>query len=134
VNAANYSQTELLAKLDSAHSIERLVASNSGATSWSGLNSTHRANAATAVTPIRPNSGQRHGRRSGRYSTIEIRLNGNQYPLPLGWRLSAVTQSLIQGQSGKRERCMSEPAERAKSGSVDCARAKIYDQLRRGPQ
>ncbi len=48
------------------------------------------------------------------------------YELPLGWRLSEMTRTLIYSQRGHRERCPS------KTGmGPDCAAARIYDELQR---
>jgi hypothetical protein len=64
-----------------------------------------------------------------RFRTIEVRLRGLGYPLPLGWRLSTTTRYLIEAQRGVRGKCTQAPAEDADLNDVDCAKALIFRQL-----
>lgn len=50
------------------------------------------------------------------------------YPLPLGWRLSAVTRLLIANQLGTRSRCAAAPVTGGEV-SPDCLKKIIADQL-----
>ncbi|MGY4167533.1 hypothetical protein [Bradyrhizobium sp. USDA 4529] len=55
-------------------------------------------------------------------------LDGLGYPLPLGWRLSAVTRLLISSQLGTRSRCIAGPPARGEI-SADCLKKAIAEQL-----
>lgn len=55
-------------------------------------------------------------------------LDGLGYPLPLGWRLSAVTRLLISNQLGTRSRCAA-PAPAGGDVSSDCLKKAIAEQL-----
>jgi hypothetical protein len=64
-----------------------------------------------------------------RFRTIEVKLRGLGYPLPLGWRLSTATRYLIESQRGVKAKCSTQAEERGARGEVDCAKALIYQQL-----
>jgi hypothetical protein len=59
---------------------------------------------------------------------FQFDLDGLGYPLPLGWRLSAVTRLLIDNQLGTRSRCMTMPPSGGEI-SPDCLKKAIVLQL-----
>jgi hypothetical protein len=66
-----------------------------------------------------------------RFRTVEVKLRGYGYPLPLGWRLSTATRYLIDWQWGVRSRCTRPPDEGAADGDVNCVKELLFRQLSR---
>jgi hypothetical protein len=63
---------------------------------------------------------------------IRLDLNWLGYPLPLGWRLSPLTQLIIDSQLGFRQACEitdSDELNKVVSPSVDCLRKLLFQQL-----
>jgi hypothetical protein len=56
-------------------------------------------------------------------------LVGYSYPLPLGWRLSLITRTLVLGQNGDASRCRPGKNTTAVIDDLDCLKAKIHREL-----
>ncbi|MGL3210710.1 patatin-like phospholipase family protein [Bradyrhizobium sp. BR 1433] len=88
----------------------------------------------SARAPLETSRAELLVERSTRSSTgipkklFRFDLDGLGYPLPLGWRLSAVTRLLIANQIGTRSRCRAVPAAGGEI-SPDCLKRIIADQL-----
>lgn len=67
-----------------------------------------------------------------RYRTVKVKLSGEEYPLPLGWRLSTTTKYLIDYQGGSRAKCNT-PPEPPFDGNPDCPKALFFQQLSHPP-
>jgi len=65
---------------------------------------------------------------------VRLELNGYGYPLPLGWRLSPLTEHLISYHNGSERFCSTEQASRTAVGqttrNASCTKRRIYDRLR----
>jgi hypothetical protein len=56
-------------------------------------------------------------------------LAGYSYPLPLGWRLSLITRSLVLGQNGDASRCQPAKDATVVIDDPDCLKARIHREL-----
>jgi hypothetical protein len=56
-------------------------------------------------------------------------LVGYSYPLPLGWRLSLITRTLVLGQNGDASHCRPGKNTPAVIDDPDCLKAKIHREL-----
>jgi hypothetical protein len=66
-------------------------------------------------------------------NVIKLELDGYEYPLPLGWRLSPVTRHLISFQNGVEGQCKQDIDNAIKTGTkldASCAKRLIYDRLK----
>ncbi|MCH9806876.1 MAG: hypothetical protein K0U74_04020 [Alphaproteobacteria bacterium] len=66
-------------------------------------------------------------------NVIKLELDGHEYPLPLGWRLSPVTRHLISFQNGAEGTCEQDIETVMKSGGkleASCAKRLIYERLK----